>query len=163
MRLFLLVLLTSFNVFAHDYYFAFAEVEYNENSKKLETTLTISTHDLEAAINKEGIVIGDISEIEKGSKHFQILEEYLLKHFQIKSKTTAKFNLLGFVISLKGVTEFYLESDVVEIQSQIVVFYDLLMNHNKNQQNKITFYYKRESYTRPFLFSNRTQTIKFNL
>ena len=162
MRLFLLVLLTSFNTYAHDYFFAFAEVEYNESSKKLETTLTVSTHDLEAAIKKEGIILKDFSDIEKGSKDFEILESYLLSHFEIKSNSSVNFKLLGFEISLKGVTEFYLESEPAIIENQVEVFYDLLMNQNKKQQNKITFYHKKETYTRPFLISEKTQTIKLN-
>ncbi|MEI6864903.1 DUF6702 family protein [Flavicella sp.] len=162
MRLFLLVLFTSFSTYAHDYFFAFAEVEYNETSKKLETTLIVSTHDLESAIKEEGIIIVDFSEIENDSKDFEILENYLLRHFKIKSTKSVNFKLLGFKISLKGVTEFYLESESVTIENQVDVFYDLLMNHNKKQQNKITFYYKQKSYTKPFLISVKTQTIKFN-
>ena len=162
MRLFLLVLLTSFNTYAHDYFFAFAEVEYNESSKKLEATLTVSTHDLEVVIKKEGILLRDFSEIEKGSKDFEIIENYLLRHFKIKSISSVNFKLLGFKISLKGVTEFYLQSESVKIENQVEVLYDLLMNHNKKQQNKITFYHEKKTYTRPFLISEKTQTIKLN-
>ena len=160
MRLFLLVLLTSFSTFAHDYFFAFGEIVYNETSKKFETTLSVSTHDLESGIKKEGIKIADFSNIEKGSTDFAVLEKYLLKHFQLKSNTGVKLNLLGFKISLEGKTDFFLESEVIEINNTVEIFYDLLMNHNEKQQNKITFYYKKESYTRPFLITQKSQSIK---
>ena len=162
MRLFLIVFLVSFNMYAHDYFFAFAEVAYNETSKKIEATLTVSSHDLELAIQKEGYKIEDLAKIEKGSRDFETLEIYIRKHFQIKLDSNAKFDLLGFKISLNGTTDFYFESEVLAIKDRVVVVYDLLMNHFNKQQNKVTFYHKKKSYTRPFLNSKKLQIIQLN-
>lgn len=155
----ILFLLASTTVFAHDYYFAFAEVAYNEDSNKIETTLTISTHDLERALKKKISGSFDIGEMTMDSKELEVIQEYILKHFKIESISKVKLRVVGFESNLKGMTSFYLESEPVELKESVTVHFDLLMETYKEQQNKITFYHKGNSYTKPFLYSKRIQII----
>lgn len=158
----ILFLLSSTMLFAHDYYFAFAEVSYNENSKKFEVTLTVSTHDLEWALSKENINKGELEKLVVGTDEAKIVTNYLLEHFEIKSDSKVSFELLGLESNVKGDTYFYLESQTVAIDETITVKFDLMMKVYKQQQNKITFYYKGKSYTKPFLYTQRTQIINLN-
>lgn len=158
----LLFLLASTSMFAHDYYFAFAEAAYNEESKKIETTLTISTHDLERALKKQIPGSFNIGEMNMDSEEFQIVEAYILKHFKIESDVTIKFDLVGIETNLKEMTNFYLESEPIDLKDSITVHFDLLMEAYKEQQNKITFYHKGNSYTKPFLYTQRIQIINLN-
>lgn len=162
MKVFLFLLLSSFNMYAHEYFFAFAEVEYNETSQKIEATLTVSTHDLEHAIEKELNLVKHLEKIEFGTKEFVALEGYLLKYFKIETDKKCKLKLIGLEESLQGITNFYFESEKIEIHDEITISFDLLMKQNKKQQNKVTFYHKNKNYTRPFLYSQRLQTIKLN-
>ena len=158
----ILMALFSSNVSAHDYYFAFAEVAYNEESMKIEATLTISTHDLEIALRTENPEIEDLGRMKLGSKETEIVNDYLLNHFKIEGKTETEFRLLGFESNLKGTTKFYFESEILKMGNSLKVTFDLLMEFYKEQQNKITFYYKGNSYTKPFLYAKRIQIINLN-
>ena len=48
------------HAYGHEYYFSFAELGYNDMSEKFEATLSVSTHDLESAINSNSVLIKDI-------------------------------------------------------------------------------------------------------
>ena len=51
-------------VSAHEFYFAYAELSYNEFTNNLEGTLIFSTHDLEKAIEPNGSLIGLFDKLE---------------------------------------------------------------------------------------------------
>ncbi|MDT0552539.1 DUF6702 family protein [Urechidicola vernalis] len=158
----LLFLFASTTMFAHDYYFAFAEMAFNNSSSKFETTISISTHDLEHALENINKPVGHLEKVHVDSEEFKVLEAYLLSHFKVTFKTPVSFNLLGFESKLDGVTYFYLESDAVELQDTIKVKFDALMEMHKEQQNKMTFYHNDKSYSKPFLYTNRIQIINLN-
>ena len=155
-----LLLITSSHSFSHDYFFAFAEVKYNDFSNKIESTLTISSHDLEVALKDEELFIKPIEEIRNGSKAFSQVESYLLKHFKINSKEKCSLKLIGIETLLSGVTNFYFESTEFSIDEYITFSFDLLMKSHQEQQNKVTFYFRGKTFTKPFLDNKRTHTIK---
>jgi len=160
-----LLLLSSIQLSAHEYFFAFAEVEYNDISQKIEATLSISTHDLEKAMRKQHAdnadVFDDLSVLKKNSEEERHLEAFLLKHFKISSENPCFLKMIGFEVQLNGLTYFYFESTSFQLEHKITFTFDLLMNENELQQNKITFLYQGRSYTRPFLLGETTQIINF--
>jgi len=155
-----LLLGTSALSYSHDYFFAFAEVEYNDISKKLEATLTASTHDVENAIRETKSTLKNIEVINLGSNDFEIVERYLLEHFKVSSNNESNLKLIGFEVLLSGVTNFFFESSQMDLKETLTVEFDLLMQQHQEQQNKITFYYRNQTYSRPFLFDVRKQEIK---
>ncbi len=148
---------------AHEYYFAFAEVEYNDISQRIEATLIVSTHDLENSLRIQhadnGDVFNDLSEIKKDSEEEEHLEKYLLKHFKITSDSPCHLKMIGFEVQMNGLSYFYFESSPFDLKNQITFTFDLLMNEYELQQNKITFLYREKTYTRPFLKDEKQQTI----
>lgn len=164
MRIIVLVfiLFSSIQSYAHEYFFAFAEVEYNSETQKIEATLTVSTHDLEHALKNANLTIGEIEDAKKGTPEFDIIEKYLLEHFKITSSKICHLKMIGYEVSLKGTTDFYFESEKTTIGDTITFSFDLLMQQYQKQQNKVTFYYQNKSYTRPFLYNQRVQIIKLN-
>ena len=154
------IISTSALSYSHDYFFAFAEVEYNDISKRLEATLTASTHDLEGAIRETKTTLSNIESIDKGSEDFKTLEEYLLRHFKISSTQESNLKLIGFEVLMSGVTNFFFESNQMDLKDTLDISFDLLMLQHQEQQNKITFYYRNNTYTRPFLYDVRKQKIK---
>jgi len=158
-----LLLISTIQVNAHEYFFAFAEVEYNDISQRIEATLSISTHDLENAMRKQHAdnadVFDDLSEIKKNSEEESHLETFILKHFKISSEEPCFLKMIGFEVQLNGLTYFYFESTPFRLEHRITFTFDLLMNENELQQNKITFLYQGKSYTRPFLIDEKIQII----
>lgn len=149
--------------FSHEYYFAFVEMEYNDISRRFEVTITVSTHDLEKVYEKDNDVRLNLQEYESNSKTSELIIAYFGDHFELKTeKSTCKLNLIGFESSLNGTTNFYFESDEIDITSTLILKNDILMDEFPNQQNKITLYYQSKSYTYDFLSHERTKTIILN-
>ena len=163
MRLIAIVVffLTATSSFGHEYFFAFAEVEYNDITRKFESTLIVSTHDLEKILKEKDNELGDLKNIRSGSTSHEALQSFLVHHFRIKcGESIAKMKLIGHEVSLEGTTNFYLESEPITLNGVLEITFDLLMNETESQQNKLTLYVRDKSYTRPFVHNTRKQTIK---
>lgn len=146
--------------FSHEYYFSFAEMEYNDISRKFEITISVSTHDLEMVYKKNKDVKLDLQEYKSNSESTELIITYFRQHFELKTeKATCRLNLIGFESSLNGVTNFYFESDEIDITPTLNLKNDILMDEFPNQQNKITLYYQSKSYTNDFLSHERIKTI----
>jgi len=150
-----------FSAKAHEYYFAFGEVEYNESSRKLEITLEISAHDLETDMKKSGIVLNKHLENQKGDPEFRKqLEAHLSKGFVISSNDSpVSLHLIGYDVMPTGLLYVYLESIPVELSTSLAFKFDLLMESFPDQQNKVTFIYKKEKQTAVFLPTKPTEVI----
>ena len=61
--------------FAHKYYFGFAEVDYDFFSQRFEATLTVTAHDLELTLTKNGTSAGDLESLD--SLQSIIVEDYI--------------------------------------------------------------------------------------
>ena len=144
-------------VSAHQYFFSFAEIEYNDVSERFEATITATTHDIEKSLSLE---LNTTILLDDSDKFKKEVENYLGKHFQIiMGDVKSQFSMIGHEISMNGTVNFYLESEPIKYKPVIAITFDLLMKDYPEQQNKITFYHRDRSYTRPFLDSKRTQTI----
>jgi hypothetical protein len=69
---------------AHEFYFAYAELAYNEMNQKFEGTLIFTTHDLEKALEPKGSLIGKLEKSDERSTLRTQLESYLNQHFYIQ-------------------------------------------------------------------------------
>lgn len=163
MRVFaiLLTLMLPLMALSHEYHFAFAEMEYNEQSKAYELTLIVSAKDLEHDLEHEGLNFGHLEDI-KGNKFIEIeLSQFLLDHFSVEDQTNQlEFSFLGFEVLKTGMANFYFESSPEELPTSLNVTFDLMMDHNQEQQNKLTFIYYDKQYTKAFLYHERHKVIK---
>lgn len=153
--------LLCFSAGAHEFYFAFAEVEYNASIKKLEISLEVSAHDLESELQKAGIVLDKHIENQTGNAEFKKqLTAHLEKGFGISvDESPIPLKLLGFDVMPTGLLYVYLESEVIELHKSISFKFDLLMDTFPNQQNKITFIRNNQKQTAVFLPTKRTEII----
>jgi len=71
-------------------------------------------------------------------------------------------HLIGYESSLNGITNFYFESDPIDITPTLILKNDVLMDEYAQQQNKITLYYRSKSYTTDFLRNDHVKTITLN-
>lgn len=150
-----------FSANAHEYYFAFGEVEYNESTRKLEITLEISAHDLEFDMKKSGIVLDKHIENQTQNAAFKKqLESHLLNGFSISADDSpVPLKLVGFDVFPTGLLYVYLESEPLELMKSLVFKFNLLMESFPNQQNKITFIRNIHKQTAVFLPTKPTEVI----
>jgi hypothetical protein len=147
---------------AHEFYFAYAEMNYNEINGRFEGTLIFTTHDLERAIEPKGTLIGKFEKLDETSAELKLIENYLNQHFQISygcaldsnavdAFCQSKFILEGIVSQLNGTIECYVSSAVGALYNPIEFKFDALMERYPNQQNKLTFTYRNHKETFSFL------------
>ncbi len=159
--IFCLFSLTLFSAQAHEYYFAFGEIEYNEATKKFEITLEMSAHDVESDLKRTGVTLDKHIEDQTQNKDFRKqLETYLLKGFSISNNNSPiNLSLVGFDVLPNGQLYVYLESSQIELNKQLHFKFDLLMELFPNQQNKITLIYQKRKQTAVFLPTKPTEII----
>lgn len=146
---------------AHEYYFAFAEMEYKSESKKMELTLIVSTHDIEHWLQNKEVKIKELENHTKDTALQKEFEVKLLSGFNLSyEKNSIPLKLIGYEVLDNGLSNFYFTSEAVEINNQFSVRFDLLMNDYPEQQNKLTFIYHGKKQTFPFLQTTREQFIK---
>ena len=150
-----------FSANAHEYYFAFGEVEYNESTRKLEITLEVNAHDLEFDMKKSGTILnGHIEEQAQNRDFKKQLEIYLVQGFSITNDDlTLTLTLLGFDVMPNGLLYAYMESQPVELDKRLFFTFDLLMESFPDQQNKITFIRNKQKQTAVFLASKPSEMI----
>lgn len=173
--LLLIVLFVSSFSFAHKYYFAFAEVEYNEMNRTLEATIITSTHDVESILKDNKVISKSLDEAKKNKKEYYAINDFLNKSFCVHVADSLslialdsalppqlEFDLDGFEVLLNGDVQFYLSAKIQNPVNQFYVKFDFLMDKFPDQQNKLTFRYRDKKFSHNFLTTNRIQLIKLN-
>lgn len=154
------ILLIQTSVFGHDYFFSFAEVEYNPFTQKFETTLIVSAHDLEFAWKELNLSVDSLESYTSENPALKSVNDFITRSFVISSNAkTAQLSIVGIDVLLNGMIHFYLLSTPLEIQSSIDVRFDILMDEFPEQQNKLSFLNNGKTSVATFLPSQRTQRI----
>jgi len=134
-------MLWSFYNHAHDYYFAFAEVQYNQNTQKLEATVIATGHDIEEYLAHIG---QPISKLENANNpiDLKVLQSLMDNHFQVVNQDGKKISmrLIAVEVNTKDEALFYMISQPMEKPKELHFTFDLLMHHFPEQQNKITIF-----------------------
>ncbi|MCC6701840.1 MAG: hypothetical protein IT221_09970 [Fluviicola sp.] len=145
---------------AHAFYFSFAEVQYNSDSKKFEISIEASTHDVEKVLRNQGLVF---SELEMSTTNPEVKAAVLKSinlGFELKQTSSIALHLIGFDVMPNGLTYFYLESESTELTSSLSIRFDWLMDEFEEQQNKITFIANNNKQTAVFLPTKRTNILE---
>lgn len=145
---------------AHEYFFSFAEMEYNDISQRIEMTLIVTTHDFERALEKNGQKIENIRSL--NVSEVETIEAYVNAHFNVESgDQKSRLSFVGNDISMDGTSNWYFESEPITFLESIKVYYDLLMEVFPMQQNKLTLYHQGKSYTAAFTSMHKTKQLYF--
>jgi hypothetical protein len=148
--------------FAHEFYFAYAELTYNELQQRFEGTIIFTTHDLERTLEPKGTLIGKFEKLDETSAELKLIEHYINEHFQINygcaldsnavdAFCQSKFTLEGIVTQLNGTIECYVSSSAGALYNPVQFKFDALMEQFPSQQNKLTFTYRNQKETLSFL------------
>lgn len=155
---------TSIVGWSHNFYFAYAEIEYDELSSKLEATLVVTAHDFEFNLKKVGKINSSIESVFLDTVQRNIIEIEINKHLVLDFDNQSAdlnhfshFKIDGYNFRLNGDLEIFMSSDVSKPITSLLVLFDLLMDEYPNQQNKLTFIQRRSKKTLNFISSNQTQ------
>lgn len=168
MRFLLIVLMLSVSGVskAHDFFFAFAEMELNEVNSRFEITLTATTHDVERALIHNGLIREDVKWNSTDSVFSGLLEKEINRQFSISfDGIDQKSHLIleGVENELTGTTRFYLSCPLPIIGfTTFSILFDFLMDTFPEQQNKLTFIYREQKQTVTFLPSHKTNTLSIH-
>lgn len=165
-KILLIFLLTlfGFEAKAHEYYFAFAEMEYKEQEQKIELTLIFSSHDLQTVWLRENIISKGFHGLQNTAQSIyqdmDRMEVELRKEFQISNEGKhIELKLDGFHLTENGMVEFYLSAEKVVLENEFEVHFSTLMKEFPQQQNKITYRNKANKQTAVFLQQQQTQKL----
>ena len=168
-----LLIICQTKVSAHAFYFAYAEVEYNELSQQLEVSLSGTTHDLQTAIEKEfHHKCNNWGKQNISAKDSSMLLKYINNHLRfrygcaldsnaIDAYCSSEFHLEGIQFNLDGSFMCFLSSPMKTIYlNSLSAQFDFLMESFPEQQNKLTFLQRDKSQTLVFIKPQQSQAIK---
>ncbi|MDG1841720.1 MAG: hypothetical protein P8I93_05185 [Crocinitomicaceae bacterium] len=166
---FLLFIVQKLN--AHEYHFSFAEVEYNSDCACLQSSISITAHDLESSLQKKGFLVGSLQNELANNGFSKAIKKELLTHFRMNISQSDGQNCLvnllieGHEFSMDGLLHIYFSSKNINItdSSTIHFKFDLLMDVFNEQQNKLTFTYKSIKQTISFLKESRESDLLLSL
>jgi hypothetical protein len=158
--LFLSSFLLSFGAWSHNYYFGFAEMQYNEINHTLETTIVLSAHDLEDVLLKSKSIDKSLEYLTEDTLAQIAVEKFILNSFQVEfDNQKADFHLLGFDISPNGMIQIYLLAENVSVNNQLDITFSSMMDVFEAQQNKLTFIHNNNKQTAVFLQNQKSSVI----
>lgn len=147
-------------VAAHEYFFSFAEITFNEANKQFEGTIEASAHDVEDVMNESGIQIKELEDHYSDTNMIRKIESFICQGFVIQNnQKNVRLKLIGYEVKANGLVDFYFTSEKIELATSLTFRYDWLMQTLPQQQNKITFSYNNKTQTMVFLPSKTTETI----
>jgi hypothetical protein len=159
--LFLSSFLLSFGAWSHNYYFGFAEMQYNEINHTLETTIVLSAHDLEDVLMKSKSIDKSLEFLLNDSIANLGVEKFILNSFQVEfDNQKADFHLVGFEISATGMIQIYLLAENVTLIEKLNITFSSMMDVFEAQQNKLTFIQNNNKQTAVFLQNQKSTVIQ---
>lgn len=159
--LLLLFPLFSAPVFAHEYFFAFAEIDYNAAEKCFEITLEGSAHDVEDVMNATGIPIEELEDHYTDKAMLAKIEAFINEGLVLScGGKSAHLSLQGMEVKINGMVYFYLRSEQLTLGGTLDIRFDWLMNTLPQQQNKVTVRLNEQKHTAVFLPGKRTEIIE---
>lgn len=157
---FIFLFAVSSQALAHEYFFGFAEMSYNEEEQAYEGTLILSTHDVEEWLIQKEVPISSLEDHIDDYSVYPLMELEIFEGFQITANgINLIFELDGYEILDNGMTQFYFHSKKVEKGNKLDITFDLMMREYPRQQNKINYLEENKSLTAVFLANHTTNSI----
>jgi len=158
--LFISSFLLSISAWSHSYYFGFAEIQYNEINRTLETTIVLSAHDLEDVLMKSKAIDKSLEFLINDSLANLEIEKFILNSFEFAfDNQIADFHLLGYEISKTGMIQIYLLAENIVLKEKIDITFSTMMDVYEAQQNKLTFIQNNKKQTMVFLQNQKSSVI----
>lgn len=148
--------------YSHDYFFAFAEMQYNGENQRFEIAVRATGHDVEDYLKHLGHDIPKLEEAASDPIAKKTLLQLIQNEFQIKSNNKPLvLELIGFEINSKDEAVFYLTTKKIDKPSELVVTFNLMMSFFPEQQNKLTLFTQEGKEYYSFLQHEKSRILKF--
>ena len=157
-----LLFLSAFS-YGHDTYFAFAEMEYDEDCSCLEISIKVSAHDLNSiAEGESNNYLGLEKTLNSKEGNSNIIEQIILQGFEINQNQKKIVSFYeGFELNNDGDCFFYFKTEKLE-KGLIDIRFDLFMNTYLEQENKL-IYNKSDHSKKTFVFYGSSRETKLAL
>jgi hypothetical protein len=156
--IFLMIGLTSFS---HEYYFAFAELKYNDFNQQFEGTIIVSSHDFEHLLLSKKMITNELPTFSSDSILLNTIQAVVGTGFTIEgNKQQLTLSLIGFEKLQNGLSYIHFTTNKIENPMLLNISFNLLMPVFQNQQNKVTIYFKNKTFTEVFLNTQPTKEIQ---
>jgi hypothetical protein len=156
--IFLMIGLTSFS---HEYYFAFAELKYNEFNQQFEGTIIVSSHDFEHLLKSKKMIPNELPNYSSDSILLNTIQAGIGTGFSVEeNKQLLTLAYIGFEKLQNGLSYIHFTSNKVENPTLLNISFNLLMPVFQNQQNKVTIYFKNKTFTEVFLNTQSSKEIQ---
>ncbi len=150
----ILLVIPLFSFGFHKFYIALTDIDFNENEKALQMTMTVFIDDLEACINNDFNIDCQLNTPSEIKKIDDYLHKYLQQHFKVEvNKKNRTYNYLGKEY-IDDTVCFYLEINKVEKLTSIKIDNTMLVKYFPDQQNLIKV---KMNNTRKSLFLNKKE------
>ncbi|MCE3294652.1 MAG: hypothetical protein K0R65_366 [Crocinitomicaceae bacterium] len=157
----LFTLFSGTSSFAHQYYFGFAEVEYNRMDEQLQGTIILSAHDLEDALLKRKVISSKFDKMGHDIATIEALANEIFQNFKCYHKgREIALQGLDFFLTRNGLIEIYFKSEVFVLEDALEFEFSSLMEEFPEQQNKITFILEGNKQTAVFLQDKRRNSLE---
>jgi hypothetical protein len=158
----ILLVVSGLQLSAHEFYFSFAEMQYNAQSKRYEVSIRATGHDVEDFLKSKGEDLPSLEGCIGNPIAENVLERFITQYFKVLVHDKAlNFTLIGLEVNIKDEVIFYLKSNALEKPDAIEVTYDLLMDYFPDQQNKLTLFTEKGKAYLGFLPSRRTRIYEY--
>jgi hypothetical protein len=135
----------------HQYFFAFAEIEYNEMAEKFEGSVVATAHDFEFALMTSHGLQTKLEKIAANSSEVKIIDSNAIDAY-----CSANWRIESFQIMKNGTIELYFSAPAKHVYTLIQVDFRFLMESFPEQQNKLTFIYREDRKTQSFTKTQAT-------
>ena len=146
---------------AHQFYFAFGEIEYNEMAQTFEGSVVATSHDLELVLMNSFGLKTKLENFGAKSSEVKIIEDYLNQFLTLRygcsldsnavdAYCSATWSIESFQNMKNGTIELYFSAPAKHIYTLVQVDFRFLMDAFPDQQNKLTFIYREDRETQSF-------------
>ncbi|MFM7595663.1 MAG: DUF6702 family protein [Flavobacteriales bacterium] len=145
---------------AHEYHFAFMELEYYPSEQQFQATLKVTAHDLAYIFSKKHGKDLSVDQILKSDSLYAELSQFICGGFTLfQNNQAVYFKVDGNELSKNGDLIFYLSSEQIEHPGKLTFTFPLLTLYFPTQQNKLDYLKKGTHYTLSFLSTDYTKEI----
>ena len=161
--MFLVLLMLSKLLHAHDYHFSFLELEYNPTERQFQASLQVTAHDLAYITSKKHGKDFSMEQILRTDSLYNEVSQIILTGFSFyQNNQLVYFKIDGYNQQENGEIIFYLSSELLDRNGTLSIAFPLLSNYFPDQQNKVDFLYLGKHNTLTFLPTDFTKEIYIN-
>lgn len=145
---------------AHEYHFAFIELEYYPSDQQFQATLSTTAHDIAYIFSKKHRTDLSLEHILNTDSLYIEFSQFISSGFTLyQNNQIIYFKLDGYELMKNGDIQCYLSSERIETWGKLSFAFPLLTSYFPTQQNKLDYLSNGSHNTLTFLATDYTKEI----